>query len=429
MRTPVSRYALACTAALGLLAAAGCGGTEKARFAPTGREVLLQPVADAGPDPFTASSATSTVALPLPQAPRQGAPGPAADADAAPAPGPGLRAVSGSTPGLYGGIHKRGSCDVEQQVRTLTADRNKARAFAGAAGIEPARIPDFLRELTPVVLRADTRVTSHGFKGGRGVAYQAILQAGSPVLVDDYGLPRVRCTCGNPLMPPVEIKQGAFHEGDPWPGFRAEEVVVVTPTAEAVSNLVIVNISNNTWIERRSGDDGAQDSVPAVTPPYDPSGPVPAQPPGEGATRPSAPCVGAGNSLARTAPPEPGRPAGTTATGEPCPTTAPPTAPPAPPETPADPGTGGRTEVPPADPGGDPTGGQGLPQDPGAGPADPYAPYDPGTADPYAPDLPDGGTGDPADPDGPGAPHDPYDPFTLPEGGLGTDPGPQLESA
>ncbi|PZT71125.1 hypothetical protein DN402_02310 [Streptomyces sp. SW4] len=49
------------------------------------------------------------------------------------------------------------------------------------------------------MLRADTRVTGHGLRGGRPVGGQAVLQAGTAVLVDDRGVPRVRCAGGNPL--------------------------------------------------------------------------------------------------------------------------------------------------------------------------------------------------------------------------------------
>ncbi|GHF01088.1 hypothetical protein GCM10018785_74850 [Streptomyces longispororuber] len=63
-------------------------------------------------------------------------------------------------------------------------------------------MPAYLRGLTPVVPRADTRVTGHGCRDGRATGHQAVLQARTAVLVDDRGLPRVRCACGNPLLPP-----------------------------------------------------------------------------------------------------------------------------------------------------------------------------------------------------------------------------------
>ncbi|MEV8022869.1 DUF6777 domain-containing protein [Streptomyces sp. NPDC086554] len=56
---------------------------------------------------------------------------------------------------------------VDAQVRFLVADQGKARAFAQASGISQADIPGFPRGLTPVVLRADTRVTNHGYRSGQ----------------------------------------------------------------------------------------------------------------------------------------------------------------------------------------------------------------------------------------------------------------------
>lgn len=95
---------------------------------------------------------------------------------------------------------------MEQQLRSLTEADAKAKAFAQGASIETAKIPEFLRGLTPVVLRADTRVTNHAFRDGRAVGFQSVLQAGTAVLVDDHGMPRVRCGGGNPLLAPRAAK-------------------------------------------------------------------------------------------------------------------------------------------------------------------------------------------------------------------------------
>ncbi len=114
----------------------------------------------------------------------------------------GVRSFPGSTPGLYGGTRAVGSCDVGKQIGFLSSDPGKARSFAQAAGVPRAAVPDFLRGLTSVVLRADTQVTDHGFRDGRATSFQSVLQRGTAVLVDDRGVPRVRCAGGNPLNPP-----------------------------------------------------------------------------------------------------------------------------------------------------------------------------------------------------------------------------------
>ncbi|MEU3503354.1 DUF6777 domain-containing protein [Streptomyces hundungensis] len=230
--------------------AAGCGGG--ANGADSEQDLNLQPIAAQGPDPFTESTAESTT-TPTPAVPPGAGSG---------TPAPSLRSVrtvTGSTPGLYGGTQSVASCDVEKQIRFLGGDRAKTRAFADAAGIDPGSIPSFLRGLTPVVLRVDTRVTNHGFRDGSATSFQSVLQAGTAVLVDDHGAPRVRCACGNPLRPPSAHQGGWKDKGTPWPGYRGDRVIVVRPTTVVINTLIIVNVTNNTWIERKSGDDGRHD--------------------------------------------------------------------------------------------------------------------------------------------------------------------------
>ncbi|MFE7509862.1 DUF6777 domain-containing protein [Streptomyces sp. NPDC057540] len=272
----------------------GAGGEPAA--APV-QDVLLQPLGAHGPDPFTDSTVRNTAP---PSAPDRGTgdgPTPAHE-------------VTGSTPGLYGGTRAVGSCDVERQVALLAADRTKARAFAEASGIPEAHLADWLRGLTPVALRADTRVTGHGYRDGRANAYQAVLQTGTSVLVDQYGSPRVRCACGNPLRSPAAAP-GGVHQGEPWDGFDPDRVIVVKPTASVVTSLVIVNTTDSSWIERRTGSDGDEDREPAVAPACDPdtcalTGSGTPDPSGPGHPDAPAPVPPAPTS------PDPARPAPTT---------------------------------------------------------------------------------------------------------------------
>ncbi|MEE1816698.1 hypothetical protein PUR59_16955 [Streptomyces sp. SP18ES09] len=263
MRSTLRRTRRTGLAAAGLVPAlllTGCstaweGAAGEPAAAPV-QDVLLQPLGAHGPDPFTDSTVRNTAA---PAAPDRG-----------PGDGPSpAHEVTGSTPGLYGGTRAVGSCDVERQAALLAADRTKARAFAEAAGIPEANVASWLRGLTPVALRADTRVTGHGYRDGRANAYQAVLQTGTSVLVDQYGAPRVRCACGNPLRSPA-ADPGGVHQGEPWDGFDPDRVIVVKPTASVVTSLVIVNTSDRTWIERRTGSDGDEDREPAVAPACDP---------------------------------------------------------------------------------------------------------------------------------------------------------------
>ncbi|MFB8181150.1 DUF6777 domain-containing protein [Streptomyces sp. NPDC055966] len=345
MRIPAGSIVTA-LALSAMLVMAGCVRPGD-KVAQVGVEVYLQPAAAQGPDPFTAS----TVTEPIPPA-RPGTAGPATSpgagsgrpsasagaggadpgVSAVPAPparapavvvpavpaaptvpgasvtGPAaatipqpvlpavlavlplraVRSLSGATPGLYGGTARVSGCDIERQIAYLRADRDRAGAFARAQGISAAALPGYLRGLAPVLLRADTRVTGHGYRDGQAAAYQAVLQAGTAVLVDDRGMPRLRCACGNPLGPPAPGHGGIGARGLAWPDYRPDQVVAVTPAPRAVTSITIVDVLTRTWIARRIGRDVTHDRiVPA------PASSATALPPADPDHDGTAPTVGA----------------------------------------------------------------------------------------------------------------------------------------
>ncbi|MFJ6750050.1 DUF6777 domain-containing protein [Streptomyces sp. NPDC091266] len=251
-------------------------------------EVFLQPAASKGKDPFTRSTAEDSSA---PASPSAAPVTPSGDSG-------GTTSVRGSAPGLYGGSRSVPSCDVGKQIGFLRGAPAKATAFAGVEGIEPGAVPSYLRSLTAVQLRWDTRVTNHGFAHGRATGYQAVLQAGTAVLVDSHGVPRVRCACGNPLLPPVAVKGTPKTVGEPWPGYRPSHVVVVRESATVVPVFVLVDPDSGQWFTRPRGDNGSTDAPtapPTGTPSGAPTGPPapstegPAVPPTSAPTGPSAP--------------------------------------------------------------------------------------------------------------------------------------------
>ncbi|MCB5179268.1 DUF6777 domain-containing protein [Streptomyces antimicrobicus] len=309
----------------------------------TGGELFLQPAAAQGRDPFTESTATQPA-------------GPSESATAGPTPPPAptgtgpvtTRSVTGSDPTLYGGTRDVASCDVEKQIRFLSADPAKNQAFATALGIGPTAVPGYLRSLTPVTLRHDTRVTNHGYRDGRPTAYQALLQAGTAVLVDNHGVPRVRCACGNPLGGPAPLRPDSRRYGQPWAAYRPQNVVVIRPTITVINKIVIYDHGNGRWYERGTGPREVPDRP--VEPPVPPASRPPTPPP------PKPPST------------EPGTPTGTdTDPGR---------------EPRTDPGTGKPTQEPPAPPDTTTT-------DPGTTPAEP----DTTTTDPDTPTGPSTATG------------------------------------
>ncbi|MBB5928331.1 DUF6777 domain-containing protein [Streptomyces echinatus] len=295
---------------LAVLFAAGCAGSgvKQTRL---GEMVLLQAATDRGPEPFTASTAISSTATAAPRSasPRSTVPVSAAELAA---PLRATRTLSGGTPGLYRGSPHVAGCDAERHIGYLAADEARADAFARAAGVTRSALPRYLRGLTPVVLGTDTRVTNHSYRDRRAQGYQAVLQAGTAVLVDDRGVPRVRCACGNPLGPPAPTRGGAGARGTPWAGYRPNKVIVVAPAPRAVKSITIVDSETRTWTERRVGQDVSRDHV--VPPPVrdvSPSPPTTAATPSPADGRPSprdsrpatAP-AGTGPSPAGTAAPD-----------------------------------------------------------------------------------------------------------------------------
>ncbi|MEV0927192.1 DUF6777 domain-containing protein [Streptomyces spongiicola] len=252
------------------LLATGCGSlTDQGQSGSTpSQEVRLLAAAEPGPDPFTPSTATATAVsrqLPAPRVSGSAAASPGTDPAVR-----SIRTVLGSAPGLYGGTRSVASCDVEQQIRLLVADQGKAQAFTEGVGVGQHDMPGFLRGLTPVVLRADARVTNHGYRDGIAQRHQVVLQAGTAVLVDEHGAPRVRCASGSPLASPVVTAGPVNEQGKPWQGYDRDRVVVITRAAHVIDALVLVDMAAGTWMERRSGSDGEADQNPQVPPAHDP---------------------------------------------------------------------------------------------------------------------------------------------------------------
>jgi len=230
-------------------------------------EVFLDPADQTGPNPFTnaqvapLSSTTSSTVNPTTTV----------------ATGKTIAATSGSRPGLYGGTNDSGRCDPKQLVSFLQANPDKARAWVKALNSDPSlrwtggtkvnvdQIGAYVAELTPVTLIADTRVTNYGFANGKPTPRQAVLQRGTAVLVDGYGVPRTKCSCGNPLTKPTAVKSTPTYTGDAWPGWNPATVVVVAPATQVVTTFVIVNLAGPGYLDRPAGSTGDRDTTSSFT--------------------------------------------------------------------------------------------------------------------------------------------------------------------
>lgn len=241
-------------------------------------EIFLEPAASAGNDPFSTTNyateaptttaratTTTTTARPTTTGATQA-----------------VRSVSGDQVGLYGGTTNQSYCDVEQMSAFLQANPSQAGAFVAALNSDPtlrwsggtqvtvAQLPAYLDELTPVTLTRDTRVTNHGYRNGRPTPLQSVLQAGTAVLIDRYGVPRSRCACGNPLIPPQRITTTPRYTGPRWPTFSPTTVIVVTEVNVEINTFVLVDLNTGDLFDRPAGTTGEEDEPtepPTTEPP------------------------------------------------------------------------------------------------------------------------------------------------------------------
>ncbi|MFD7611286.1 DUF6777 domain-containing protein [Streptomyces sp. NPDC059828] len=233
----------------------GTGGKSKG-------EIFLETTSASGTDPFTPSTASH---------PEK------ADEAVEPVAPPAntTSVVNGAHPGLYGGTKNAASCDVEKQITYLTREPDRGKAFSGVLGIRQPEIPSYLRSLTPVRLGWDTRVTNHGYANKAASSYQATLQAGTAVLIDSRGVPRVRCASGNPLTPPVTVKGTKTYTGQKWAAFRPAALVVVKPAEKPMKTVTLFDRERKEWLARPSGDQSAGEDREIPTPKGQPPGESP----------------------------------------------------------------------------------------------------------------------------------------------------------
>ena len=175
-------------AALALTAACSSGDSNSEGSSNGPSRALFQPAGVVGPDSFAPTFAVASYDVD---------PSTLTSGD-----------VSGSAPGLYAGRTYGGTganiCDVDAMIRFLTYYEDRGRAWADIQGIEYSELETYLRSLTPVFALQNLNVQMFGFKNGSSYGYDAVIAAGTAILVDDEGMPRARCACGNPLLGPSE---------------------------------------------------------------------------------------------------------------------------------------------------------------------------------------------------------------------------------
>jgi len=203
-------------------------------------EVTTEPVSTAGTNRFTLPAGTDLPGL-----------GPVSGVLRSPS-GGGSPTYWGDRPGLYAGTRGRPSCDVGKLSTLLQQNPHGAAAWASTLGIQPSQIPSYLASLTSVLLRTDTRVTNHGFVNGVATSLQAVLQAGTAVVVDKYGQPVAKCYCGNPLTPPV-LSSRETYKGPEWSGFSIHRIAVIQRSKKIINTFTLYDPNGDHMFQRKAG--------------------------------------------------------------------------------------------------------------------------------------------------------------------------------
>lgn len=222
--------------------------------------------------------------------------------------------VSAKQVGLYGGSEKINVCDKTQLKDFLESPENKSmgEGWAATLGIKYSEIGSSIDKWTSAILRSDTVVTNHGWENGQVTGFPSVLQAGTAVLIDQYGEPVTRCYCGNPLTPPTYPpyyppsrtpsytptypsntptspsytptypSEPPTYTGDGWPDFTPRSVTVIKRTTTQIKVFTFVNVYQpSQTYEVTAGQDNT--SVPTSTKPnpsstYRPSSPSTSRP-------------------------------------------------------------------------------------------------------------------------------------------------------
>jgi hypothetical protein len=167
------------------------------------------------------------------------------------------RTPAGNLDGLYLDAVGAAGCNRSLLEQTLQGDPALAVAWATPLGITGPGARDYAATLTPVRLRADTRVTAHARSGETAEPYAAVLQSGTAVLVDDRGTPRVRCADGAPLAASQPVADPYF--GDPWGGFDPNAVLEIRPAVSRIPEFGLVDTAGEQPFRRPAATTGADD--------------------------------------------------------------------------------------------------------------------------------------------------------------------------
>ena len=144
-------------------------------------------------------------------------------------------AASGGPVALAGGPEISSACDRDKLVTELNRQPGAATEWGAVLKVKPTDLATFAGTLRPGYLQSDTRFTNYGFRNSKAQARQAVLEAGTTVLMDPTGVPVVRCVSGTPLLPPMAVSGTPTYTGTKWPGFNPTGVVASSTVPQSVT--------------------------------------------------------------------------------------------------------------------------------------------------------------------------------------------------
>lgn len=241
-------------------------GTTNDDIIVTAGEIILEPLGEESGDPFTESVAGELTTELLAFASAGGAvdtvrgTGDDVVADEPPSTGPTtLLSLQGTDPGVFGGTRDETTCDPDLLVAALGRRPAEAAAWADVLEIEVEEIGSYIATMTALNLTVDTRVTNHGFLEGEAIARQSVLQVGTAVLVDEFGVPRVRCSSGSPLLPPEAVEGTTAYRGSAWDTFDPATTAAIAPAPEPVVEFEVLDVGGGDGFVRPVGSSGGDD--------------------------------------------------------------------------------------------------------------------------------------------------------------------------
>lgn len=161
--------------------------------------------------------------------------------------------VGSDAPGIYGTGGEADACEASDLANLFVDEAEHTRDFAEIIGVDPEEMSSYIMGLTSTYLARDTWVTNYYLDdAGQLASYQSVMEAGTAVLVDSYGVPRVRCASGSPLQERNEDLADP-RSGEPtWEDYNGKDVVSVAPGDE-LDELDYIDVNNGDLRKRPLG--------------------------------------------------------------------------------------------------------------------------------------------------------------------------------